>query len=299
MAGPHPASPQYYLRLVQAHLPSLHIHSARPISVGWCCFVLDVNDSVILRFPRTAHDARRVDREARLLPELERRIGVAVPSYEQVIRDPRGRILFVAYPKLKGRRLPTRMLRGARARLWASDILDVLRALERFPRDLGRRLGIDWSERTDRRGRWKVLHPWVRHRIHPLLSAETRKRDAEYWESYLREERSLDLPPSLNHGDFGPEHILVNDRGIAGILDWESACYEDPIAILSGLPSADGFASRIIRNHVGEDLEAVGRRLAFHRHASPAYSVVYGLDTRDPKLVRNAIKRYVRTLPAK
>jgi aminoglycoside phosphotransferase (APT) family kinase protein len=259
--------------------------------------VLDVADEWILRFPRSRKDAARLEPELRLLPELEKRLDVPVPHVERVVRGADGRVLFVAYRKLKGRPLPRRNLTGARARAWAAELVGVVRSLERFPRRVGRRVGVEWSDRTDRRGRWLALYPWVRGRVLPLLPAATRQRDAEYWATYLHGERSLERAPSLNHGDLGPEHILVNDRGVTGILDWESACYEDPVAILAGLPTADGFADRVTRSSQEEAPEALARRLAFHRHASAAYTVVYGLDTRDPATVRRGLARYVRTLP--
>ena len=289
--------PRAFVRLAERYWPSFPIRSARRIQSGWCCFVLDVHDEWILRFPRSREDARRLEPELRLLPELEKRLAVPVPHVERVLRDGDGRVLCVAYRKLNGRPLPRRNLVGARARTWATELAGVARALERFPRRIGHRAGVDWSDRSDRRGRWVSLEPWVRDRVRPLLPSAVRRRDAEYWGSYLREEPSLDRPPSLNHGDLGPEHILVNDRGVAGVLDWESACYEDPVAILAGLPTADGFVERVARLAVAEAPEAVGPRLAFHRHASAAYTVVHGLDTRDPETVRNGLARYVRTLP--
>ncbi len=285
------------VQLAERHWPSLPVRSARVVQSGWCCLVLDVRDEWILRFPRSRTDARRLEPELRLLPELERRLGVPVPHVERILRDPDGRVRCVAYRKLKGRPLPRRNLVGARARIWAAEIAEVVRSLQRFPVRIGRRVGVDWSERTDRRGRWVTLGPWVRRRVRPLLPSALRARDAEYWDGYLREERSLDLPPTLNHGDLGPEHLLVNDRGITGILDWESACYEDPVAILTGLPPADGFARRVARLAVAEPSATVAHRLAFHRHASAAYSVVYGLDTHDPRTLRSGLARYVRTLP--
>jgi aminoglycoside phosphotransferase (APT) family kinase protein len=289
--------PREFVRLAERRLPAIPIRSARPIAVGWCCFVLDVNDTWIFRFPRSAEDARRLEPELLLLPELEKRLVTPVPHVEHVIRDADGRLLFVAYRKLKGRPLPRRNLADARARAWAAEITEIVRSLQRFPRELGRRAGVEWSARADRRGRWLALYPWVRDRVQPLLPASIRKRDAEYWESYLGDARTLDLPPSLNHGDFGPEHILVNDHGIAGVLDWESACYEDPVAILAGLPTTGGFAERVAQSSVAERPDEVARRLAFHRHASPAYTVVHGLDTRDRESVRHGLVRYVRTLP--
>ncbi len=297
MAAPPTNDPRPFVRLAERHLPTLPLRSVRAISRGWCCFVLDVNREWILRFPRSREDAARLEPELRLLPEVERRLGVPVPHVEQVLRGRDGRVLFVVYRKLLGRPLPRRNLTGSRARAWAADLAGVVRSLARFPRELGQSIGIEGSRRNDRRGRWVALEPWVRDRVRPLLPPSAQQRDLAYWASYLGNEASLDRAPSLNHGDLAPEHILVNDRGVTGILDWESACYEDPVAILSGLPTADGFLRRVARQAVAEPFASVERRLAFHRHASAAYAVVHGLDTRDPAAVRAGVARYVRTLP--
>ncbi len=103
----HPTTdPRAFLLLAERHRPSLRLRFARPIDLWWSCFVLDVHDERILRFPRTLEDSKRIEPEVRLLPELEKRLSVPVPHYEHIIRDERGRIVLVSYPKRKGLTLP-------------------------------------------------------------------------------------------------------------------------------------------------------------------------------------------------
>ncbi len=237
-----------------------------------------------------------MEAEARLLDRLSPRLPVPVPQYEHICKDVDGRLRLVIYPKMVGRPLPTRNLSGAIPRKWEADILRTLQALERFPRRLGRWLGVEWSAERGRMARWRALYPKVRRRIYPLLSPAVRARDHAYWESFLRDEESLKLPPILNHGDLFPYHIIVNDRGVAGILDWESARYEDPVGNLTGLPLADGFAARSIDRALG-DSASVRRRLTFHRHAMPAHSVLYGLQTKNRERIRLGLRSYSRTIP--
>ncbi len=295
--GPSPhTDPGPYRRLVERHLPFLRGYRCRPIDSGWGCFVLDINNEWIARFPRTADDARAVEVEERLLAELETRLPVPVPHYEHTVRDSRGRLRLVAYPKIRGRPLPTRNLWGPEAERWASGLVEMLHALDRFPRTLGRRLGIAGSDGRDRKGPWTALYPIVRARVHPLLPERIRALDSEYWERFLREESSLRALPVLTHGDLFPHHVLVDDHGLAGVLDWESAGYADPVGDVTGLPDADGFQARVSLGYLGDD-PSIGARLAFHRHAVPVHSLRRGLDTRDPKMVRSALHSYIRTLP--
>jgi aminoglycoside phosphotransferase (APT) family kinase protein len=294
---PPPTDPGPYLSLAERHLPQIPLGRARPMNSGWGCFVLDANNQWILRFPRTPADARRVELESRLLRELEKRLPVPIPHYEHIIRAEGGRILFVAYPKLHGRHLPARGLTGARSKAWAADLIDLLAALTGFPRSLGEKLGVTWWRQEDAVARWKYLYPLIRERVHPLLPAGIRKKDREYWETYVEEARTAKRPTILTHGDFSGEHILVNDQGITGVLDWESACFEDPVGDITMLPQADGFADRVAKGRFGANDIDWTRRVAFHRHAAPVYSILYGLEHRNLPTVRQELVRYRRTLP--
>jgi aminoglycoside phosphotransferase (APT) family kinase protein len=133
--------------------------------------------------------------------------------------------------------------------------------------------------------------------VHPHLPQGIRAIDREYWESYLDDPESWRRRPVMNHGDLFPEHVLVDDEGITGILDWESACFEDPVANVTGLPVADRFADRVARAVFPSTEPDLERRRAFHRHAVPVYSVLYGLEQNDPARVRRSLALYARTLP--
>lgn len=288
--------PGRFIRLVRRYVPSVTVGWVRPIETGWAHFVLDVNDEWIFRFPRSPADSPRLEREIRLLAELEKRLPVPVPHYEHQIRTDGGRLRFAGYRKLHGRPLPTRSLAGATAERWASDLSETLRTLLRFPRSLGRRLNVTWSDRPDGLERWRILYPQIRRRVHPLLSSRLRALDREYWKSYLAEVAQGPVRPVLNHGDLSPEHVLVTDRGVSGILDWEDACYEDPVGNITVLPDADGFFDRVAQAYLGDRDPDFRRRVAFHRHASPAYSILYGIETGDRDRVRKSLVRYARTL---
>ena len=286
-----------YVDLVRRTLPQIPLRRVWPVGEGWANFVLDVNDEWIFRFPRTSGDSRRMETEIRLLAELEKRFPLPVPHVEYLVRSNRERILFIGYRKLRGRFLPSKKLSGKQAQIWASELGRALRALRRFPRNTGRRLGIRWCETTDGMDRWRWLYPRIRRRIHPMLPRQLRSADRNYWDSYLRDLIRRTMPPELNHGDLFPHHILVDDQGITGVLDWEDACYEDPVGNVTGLPIADGFADRVVQGYLGDKEVEVASRLAFHRHAVPAYSILYGLDNREPRRVRQALADYAKTLP--
>jgi aminoglycoside phosphotransferase (APT) family kinase protein len=61
-----------------------------------------------------------------------------------------------------------------------------------------------------------------RARVVPLLPAEYRTRAQELLD------RVVAVRTTLVHCDFGPEHILVTDGRITGIIDWTDAVIGDP-----------------------------------------------------------------------
>jgi aminoglycoside phosphotransferase (APT) family kinase protein len=289
--------PQPYWRLLEKHPPDLAKLPARPIDTGWACFLFDIDREWIARFPRDRAMSRAVEVEVKLLSDLEQRLRIPVPHCEHVVRDGDGRILFVVYRKLQGMPLPSRGLTGPEADAWERQLAELLASLARFRRERAMELGITWADRGDTLGRWEWLYPRVRRYVHPKLSVRVRERDREYWDAYIEGERKAQRCPVLNHGDLAPEHILVQGPRVTGILDWESACFEDMAALPTGLPRANGFMARVATRYLHESDPDLFRRIAFRWHASPAYSVLYGLSTRDPTRVRRALELYRRTLP--
>ena len=46
---------------------------------------------------------------------------------------------------------------------------------------------------------------------------------------WLRENRPEPRPPVVNHGDYRIGNVVVDERGLVGILDWEFAHLDDPV----------------------------------------------------------------------
>jgi thiamine kinase-like enzyme len=113
----------------------------------------------------------------------------------------------------------------------------------------------------------------------------------------MAEAKGTNRTTVLTHGDLSGEHILVDDRGVSGVIDWESACFEDPVGDVTMLPKADGFADLVSESRFGGRDEDWPRRVAFHRHAVPVYSILFALEHRDLRAVRAELTRYRRTLP--
>ena len=87
-------------------------------------------------------------------------------------------------------------------------------------------------------------------------------------------ESLVDFAPALLHADLGPDHLLVRDGRLAGVIDWGDARVGDPAldyAFLLNGPFADW--------DVDPDLR---RRARFYHRLGPWYEAHYGLFTSQP-----------------
>jgi aminoglycoside phosphotransferase (APT) family kinase protein len=84
--------------------------------------------------------------------------------------------------------------------------------------------------------------------------------------------------PTLVHGDLGPEHVLLADGAVSGIIDWTDSHVGDPALDLSWLlhgasrPVAEAAAAAYGADHAIRE-----RALRWHR-LGPWHEVLYGLD---------------------
>ena len=105
----------------------------------------------------------------------------------------------------------------------------------------------------------------------PLLD---RDRRAQAKRLFGDAETLLAFKPALLHGDLGPEHLLVRDGRLAGVIDWGDARLGDPALDYSWLlngPFGDWDVDHDLR-----------RRARFYHRLAPWYEAHYGLFTNQP-----------------
>ena len=95
-------------------------------------------------------------------------------------------------------------------------------------------------------------------------------------------ETLVGFTPVLLHADLGPEHLLVRDGRLAGVIDWGDARLGDPALdyawLLTG-PFADWDVDLDLR-----------RRARFYHRLAPWYEAHYGLFTNQPSHVERGME---------
>ncbi len=211
-----------------------------------------VDDEWVFRFPRRSRVEDALELEIVLLPAIAPALPIEVPSFEHVSRDP----LFVGYRLIRGTPLVDEDGDGARAFLEALHALDAS-ALPVEP--------LDWvAAYRDQCAEFERL-------VLPLLD---RDRHAEAKRLFGEAETLVEFEPALVHADLGPEHLLVRDGRLAGVIDWGDARVGDPAldyAWLLNKPFADWDVDRDLR-----------RRARFYHRLGPWYEAHYGVFTNQP-----------------
>ena len=87
--------------------------------------------------------------------------------------------------------------------------------------------------------------------------------------------------PCVTHSDLGAEHLLVREGRLVGVIDWGDARLGDPALDYSWLlhgPFPDWEVDPELR-----------RRARFYHRLAPFFSVHYGVFTKRPAYVEQAL----------
>ena len=229
------------------------------IDDGYDFEVAIVDDCWVFRFPRRAGVEEALEVEVVLLPALAPALSVAVPSFEHISREP----LFVGYRVIRGEPLVDEDADGVRAFLEALHAFDPAGLPVERP---------DWVEA------YRNQCAEFERLVLPLFG---RDRHPEAKRLFAETETLMDFKPVLLHADLGPEHLLVRNGRLVGVIDWGDARVGDPALdyawLLNG-PFADW--------EVDADLR---RRARFYHRLGPWYEAHYGLLTDQPAHVERGL----------
>jgi aminoglycoside phosphotransferase (APT) family kinase protein len=229
------------------------------IDDGYDFEVAIVDDDWVFRFPRRPAVEEALEVEIVLLPALAPVLPVDVPRFEHISRNP----LFVGYRLIRGEPLVDEDSNGVRAFLEALHALDPSGLPVERP---------DWVEAyRDQCVEFERL-------VFPLVDRDRRAQAKRFFGDA---ETLVDFRPALLHADLGPEHLLVLDGRLAGVIDWGDTRVGDPALDYAWLLNGP-FAKWDV------DLD-LRRRARFYHRLAPWYEAHYGLFTNRPAHVERGL----------
>ena len=227
---------------------------------GWDSVATIVEGTWLDREPRFPDVTRSLRAEAVLMQRLAPRLPLEVPR-PIVLDDQPLRVRHVLVPG-----------EPATDSLDAEDgglVGEFLRTLHDLPPEVHAASGIPDAWRA--RAELLATLDKMLHRVLPLVPEEHQDSARA-----LLHEVARRTPTTLVHGDLGPEHLLVHEARVSGVIDWTDARISDPALdlawVLYGAP--EPFAEAAATAYGVTDDELV-RALTWHRFG-PWYEVLYG-----------------------
>ncbi len=207
----------------------------------------DLGRSWLVRAPRTAAAAARLDQEARLLREVAGWLPFALPEISGTATLPEGGAALI-HRELPGRPIvPSELAPGPGL---AAALGRALAAVHELPERLVEEAGL-------------AVYTAEEHRLRRLAEVDRAASTGQVpaallqrWEVALEEPGAWKFVPCVVHGDLAEENVLIQDGDVAGLLAWGEARVGDPADDLAWITAA---ASDEVLDSVLEAY-ALGRR---------------------------------------
>jgi aminoglycoside phosphotransferase (APT) family kinase protein len=178
-------------------------------SQGWDSHAEIVEGRWLDRTARRPDVAQRLEVETRLMPRLAPRLPLAVPVPVLLDTDPPR----TRHPLVPGAPADPQSLTAADG----EGVGAFLRALHETPAELWEDTGIARdSDRVDELD-------GMADRVVPMLPADLR----EAGRALIARCRQASYRSDLRHGDLGPDHLLVTDGRVSGVIDWTDMAVGD------------------------------------------------------------------------
>ena len=272
----HPRSLNDCLGLLARRAPHLPLDNPRLIAgMGQFNTVLCLDDSFIVRFPKSAHAARDIARELRILPLLQGRLPLPIPAPMISAHGTNRLPLFMAYPMLPGEPLLRDRYDKLRADTRtvdaiARDLAEFLRVLHEIP---PAELGLQTTAESPR-GEWAQLYADFQRRLYPRMRESARREVSRDFDNALADKGLWRMTACVTHGDIGAGNILFQHGRVCGVIDWSFCNLGDPAQDLGALLSSYGeaFAARVCGRY-----PALGRGLARARFFRRQYALIQAL----------------------
>ncbi len=251
-----------------------------------------IDDTWVIRVPRTPAAAVTLRHEVQMLRALQGRLPLMVPDPVYVCETPGQE--YMGYHLLPGVALLPEVLDAvpdvAGYDRIAAQIAAFLRALHALkPADLGLDLPL-----RDTPQEWADLYAQFQDKLYPFMRPDARAQVTRTFEHYLADARLHAWQPSMRHGDLGGSNILYDPESqrITGIIDFANTGYGDPALDVAALSTmGDDLLARIYQGYPA--MATMMERARFYRSTYALQQALYALRDGNEDDFADGIAEYV------
>ncbi|TNJ64422.1 aminoglycoside phosphotransferase family protein [Paenibacillus hemerocallicola] len=291
---------QKYVQKILEAYPDLFIHSVTLNENGQNNTVIEVNNTLIFRFPKYQQGIADLQAETRLLQFVDKHITLDIPKpiylnlESQVVGD-----VFVGYRMIPGRCFDMKTFHAIKRidlRVIARQLSTFLIELHRIPLQ-----GefIDRLHQNNPYKYWEDMYKRIQNKLFRHMSNEGQLRVRKHFEHFLNEHflnnaLNFQYEPTFVHGDFGTSNILIEHTlpKVAGVIDFGGAHIGDPAidaaAIMSGY--GESFLRLMYESYPG--LGSAQSRTNFYIGTFALQEALFGIENNDEQAFKNGISNY-------
>lgn len=268
----------------------------RPLGAGmdFCVFALDPDDGppLTVRCPRHDEAMANARMQRRALPELARRLPVAVPVPVAAAVNPLGPGELDVFVRVPGEVLADEQWRrrGLLDSPNAATVAAIIEALAATPVEAARSWGVpDHDLRrgvTDRARR-------IAAEVAPLLPAAAAAALTSWWQRFVADDDNFANAERVIHADISLDHLLVDDGAIVGLIDFGDLAVGDPDYELCYLYNDAGaeFVAEVQRCRGAELTDRLAAKLRFFELNDLVFDALWAIDDDDRELLAATLPR--------
>ncbi len=277
------------LRQISKHFPELLWKRAHYISHGFDHDVIILDQNLVFRLPKNAYSKKILVDEIGLLELLRKRISVAVPYYQFIVKGS----LFAGYSMIQGKSLTTRLynkLSSSQKNDLACKLGQFLSELHSMPianiKDFHIRVRSTKNE-------LKLLVEDAKCYLYPSFSENELQVFYRFF-SELVEIFREDQSKVLIHGDFSEDHFIINEQDcLEGIIDFTDKAIHDPafdFIFLWGFGLS--FVTAVYDNYTIPNKDGILTRSNAFGKASAIWNMIQAKKTGQEKNYRSWYRRF-------
>lgn len=264
-----------------------NIKSYKVINNSYANVVIEVNDNLMFRFSKEKRDIEQMQIEQDFLPKFIKKSSIPVPDVKYKGKN------YIAYRKLEGSPLEkkhfTKLSERKKEKIWKSigNFLSELHSIDYKHKNL-----VKYPYGDD--DFWNDL--W--EPIKKDLTLQTRKKAYKYFENFFKKIQYHNIPQTICHADFHPNHILYNEsqQKISGIIDFGRISLNDPAVDFNLIERFFGkkAVNTILKYYSVDAGDYFKERITFQNRrrqlAAIFYAKITGFDSEIPRYIERIEK---------
>lgn len=279
------------IQLIKSQYQEFNNSSFELDETGQNNIVITVDNDTIFRFPRNEDNLKKLKMTYKTLNILDGLLNIKIPKISYTNFTDRYKQSFIGYKMIGGQVLDKEMIATLNLEEVGSRLSRFLKILH--SREVYIQLKDDLVEH-DSLLWWQDLYHRIEDKLFSFMSTKAKQEVEEDFKKILDSLSSADFKKCVIHGDFGPSNIIMDDKKVVGIIDFDSICIGDPAVDIASLIGPFGFSTELILHHFKqyENAKDYLERAILYTKSFALQEALYGVEYNDERAFAAGIKNY-------